>query len=562
MKKAVTASHEKQKEAPGRRNRVKESAAPKRKKKGGALIPLMVAAGILLLIVGGSLIAGYSISRSPLILPNVCVGSVNLGGLDAKQATEQLRQSWQARAETPLTVSSIGGTECSIDPVKSGLILSVEAAVDAAYMHGHDGNAVENLISYIKCLFSPVDVNALSAKADNAYLDACMAELVRDVEKFMGAEAYAIDFETAELTMKKGWGQIAFDLEDMRAAIITALSEGKTELEYSRLSKELICPDFRAIHDEYDKQPRDASYSEDGKFDVIDEVIGCKFDVKGAEAMWTAAKPGELVTVPLDVVLPQVTGDELRDRLFHDLLGACTTKFPNSGEQRRSNLSLASSILNEYVLYPGETLSFNETVGQRTEEAGFLPAPAYVDGDVKDEIGGGVCQVSSTLYAATAFAFLETVERECHYYPVNYMQMGTDATVTIPDGGRSIDFKFRNNKNYPIKIVAVFDNENSTITFEIWGTLEEDDYMPIKFDNSYTWQFDYMRDVEPAYEGRAGYTIKLVHELYSFEDESGSGYRTLTYRQVYDENGQRVANQILNPQRGNGNYAMDTYYNH
>ena len=129
MKKAVTASHEKQKEAPGRRSRVKESAAPKRKKKGGALIPLMVAAGILLLIVGGSLIAGYSISRSPLILPNVCVGSVNLGGLDAKQATEQLRQSWQARAETPLTVSSIGGTECSIDPVKSGLTLSVEAAV-------------------------------------------------------------------------------------------------------------------------------------------------------------------------------------------------------------------------------------------------------------------------------------------------------------------------------------------------------------------------------------------------------------------------------------------------
>lgn len=578
MKKEIRVSHVKEAEPAKRRSggHVKQPE-PKRAVKGRAraerpvreagdrkkaIVPFLVAAGIVLLILGGSIFAGHRISISPYILPNVCVDSIGLGGLDTQQAKAELEKSWKPRAETALTVSSIGGASCSVDPVKSGITLSVDAAVDVAYEYGHNGNIFQNLFTCIKCLFQPVDVNALSAEANKDYLDACITDLISGVDEYMGLEEYVINYETSQLTMKKGWDQIAFNWDDLRQSIVSALAQGKTELEYTKLANELKCPDFAAIYKEHDKQPRDASYSEDGKFEVIDEVIGCKFDVEGAKSLWDNAEPGEVVIIPLDLVLPQTTGEELRGRLFRDLLGACTTKYPNSGEQRRSNLRLATSILNEYILYPGETISFNETVGERTEEAGFLPAPAYVDGDVKDELGGGVCQVSSTLYAATAFAFLETVERECHFFPVNYMQMGTDATVTIPDGGRAVDFKFKNNKSYPIKIVGYCDNENSTITFEIWGTLEENDYMPIRFDNSYTWQFDYMRDVQPAYDDRPGYTIKLVHELYTFEDDIGPGYRTLTYREVYDQNGQRVANQILNPQRGNGNYAMDTYYKH
>jgi len=140
--------------------------------------------------------------------------------------------------------------------------------------------------------------------------------------------------------------------------------------------------------------------------------------------------------------------------------------------------------------------------------------------------------------------------------------MGTDATVTIPAEGRSIDFKFKNNKNYPIKIVGYCDNDASTITFEIWGTLEEDDYMPICFDNSYTWQFDYMREIEPAYKDRDGFTIKLTHETYVFEDGTGSGYRTLTHRQILDTDGNLISDEIINAKLANGNYAMDTYYHH
>jgi hypothetical protein len=220
-------------------------------------------------------------------------------------------------------------------------------------------------------------------------------------------------------------------------------------------------------------------------------------------------------------------------------------------------------------MYPGDEFSYNQVVGARTEEAGFLPAPAYAgvgEDGVKDEIGGGACQVSSTLYCASIFAFLETVERTAHVYPVNYIQLGTDATVTIPEeGGNVMDMKFRNNKNYPIRIVAYTEetDELKTLTVEIWGTLEESDFMPIEFDNtaSYTWDIIYDRVIQPAYPDREGYKIKFDTERYTFEDAMGAGRRTITHRKVYDTAGNLVLDEVLNPTISTG-YAMDTYYNH
>ena len=112
-------------------------------------------------------------------------------------------------------------------------------------------------------------------------------------------------------------------------------------------------------------------------------------------------------------------------------------------------------------------------------------------------------------------------------------------------------------------IKTFFNNEESTINIEIWGTLEEDDYMPIEFDNTYAWVYDYDRLVEPAYPDRPGYIIKLyVEYLGGFEDEFSSGYRTLTHRHVIDADGNIVEDEIVNLKLSNGNYGLDTYYQH
>ena len=158
------------------------------------------------------------------------------------------------------------------------------------------------------------------------------------------------------------------------------------------------------------------------------------------------------------------------------------------------------------------------------------------------------------------------MERTAHVYPVNYIQIGTDATVTIPEeGGNVMDMKFRNNKNYPVKIVAYTEEteELKTLTVEIWGTLEENDYMPVEFDNtaSYTWDLIYDRVIEPAYPNREGYKIKFETERYTFEDAMGAGRRTITHREVFNSAGEKVLDEVLNPMISTG-YAMDTYYNH
>ena len=533
-------------------------------------IILIVLLALLVLTAGGGLFGAYRVSQMDTNYPNLSVNGIPVGGLTREQTADALKAGgWEERITTPLTVTTLGGQSFTVDPLKSGVLQTAEGIADTAFRYGREGNMLENFISYLKCRLNPTELEHPEQNADRDYLAECIAHNRADLEALLGDAEYTPDYEGEKLVMRKGWGQLQLDEEGLTGVIIAALQAGETELNYDTLAADLILPDFDAIHAELLKEPRDASFTDDNRFDIIDEVVGCRFDVQQAKELWEAAAPTDEVDVPMSVTWPAVTGQQLRDSLFHDLLGTCTTNYWNSTDNRVNNVKLASSKIDGTVLYPGDVFSYNEVVGQRTEEAGFLPAPAYVDGDVKDEIGGGACQVSSTLYCATIFAFLETVERTNHYFPVHYMQLGTDATVTIPDGGKVMDVKFRNNKNYPIKIVAysTVDEENyyRNLTFEIWGTLEEDDYMPVVFDNRNPWGWEFSNhiwEIAPAYPDRPGYTIKLVHESYYFEDEVGEGTRTLTYRRVYDENGELVLDELLNPLLPSGGAAMDTYYDH
>lgn len=514
------------------------------------------------IIAMGGLFLGYWVSNTERNLSYVYVGDINVSGKTRDETEAILRASgWGDRETTPLTVTTFRGVEFEVDPVRSGVATPVESLVNRAYAVGHDADMITNLITAYHVYQHPVDITRTEQLIDTAYLDALIDACIQRVQSNMGDEDYTVDTNAETLTLLKGRNQMNYDRDDFRNTIIAALRYGQSEMYYNRLTNEISPPDFDAILAAIRKEPADAYYLDNRTYAVQDEVVGCTFDVNDARARWEAAAPGETVVIPLQITRPEITGDSLRSQVFHDLLGACLTKFPNSGENRRSNLRLCASKINGYVVNPGEVFSYNDVVGERTEEAGFKPAPAYVDGAEKDEIGGGACQVSSTLYAATAFAFLETVERTNHMFKVSYMQRGTDATVTIPAEGKVIDFKFRNNKNYPIMIKTYFNNEESTLGVEIWGTLEDWDYMPIEFDNSYGWEHDYDRVIAPAYPDRPGFKIKFNVETWAFEDDFSTGYRTLTHRVVIDEEGHTVEDTVLNPGTPE-HYALDTYYQH
>ncbi len=166
------------------------------------------------------------------------------------------------------------------------------------------------------------------------------------------------------------------------------------------------------------------------------------------------------VNVVPEKVLAQVTKTELMNRF--GLISAYTTSTTNN-KNRNTNIELSARAINGVTVMPGQTFSFNDTTGERTAAKGYKDAPAISGGSTRDEIGGGVCQTSSTLFNAVVRADLEIVERNPHAWPSSYIEKGFDATVNWP----GLDFKFRNNTDWPIFIVAGYSNRK--ITVNIYG---------------------------------------------------------------------------------------------
>ena len=149
--------------------------------------------------------------------------------------------------------------------------------------------------------------------------------------------------------------------------------------------------------------------------------------------------------------------------LLPSLLGSCRTSLAGSSYERITNIRKAVEKINGVILQPGEEFLYNRCVGPRRYKTGFLPAPAIVFGNLKPVIGGGICQVSSTLYNAVLLSDLTVVERHRHHTPVNYLPLGLDATISW--GAK--DFRFRNTRPGKIELVGTVSDE--TLLFEIYG---------------------------------------------------------------------------------------------
>ena len=155
---------------------------------------------------------------------------------------------------------------------------------------------------------------------------------------------------------------------------------------------------------------------------------------------------------------------------FPEKLSEFSTRYDATNIDRTTNLELACKKLNDKVVLPGETFSYNNTLGERTAATGYKNAKVYMAGEVVDGIGGGICQISSTLYNAVLQSNMEIVERRNHQFVTSYVPAGRDATVAYG----SIDFKFKNTRKYAIKIKATVSDGIATIS--IYGIKENDEY--------------------------------------------------------------------------------------
>ena len=196
-------------------------------------------------------------------------------------------------------------------------------------------------------------------------------------------------------------------------------------------------------------------------------------------------------------------------------------KVPRELAQKYDMLPIA---INGRIYNPGEEFWYNATVGQRTEARGFQPAAAYSGGKTVTSIGGGICQVSSTLYYSALMADLQIVLRYAHMFDPGYMPVtGCDATVSW--GGP--DFAFRNSTNYPIKITTSYNDETNQLTITLLGTKTDDHYVEM------TNQFLSYSERKTVYQE----SERIAPGTTEVEQYGHNGYAVQTYRNVYAGDG-------------------------
>ncbi len=344
-----------------------------------------------------------------------------------------------------------------------------KTAIDSAYKVGRQGNIFENNLYVLSTMFGHVNIEPtvkINEDLLSTYLDSLSSQLPDTVIQ----SSYYI--EGNNLIVTSGTEGHVVDIPQTIQNIKSAVSDFSCKdnpVEIAVKTEQPQAIDIEKIHNEIYKEPVDAYYTQD-PFMVYPSENGVDFNISIDEAKALITEAKAEYTIPLKYITPNVTTNMIGTEAFPDLLSTFSTNYSTRDTDRTTNLRLAANKINGTVLMPGETFSYNQVVGARTIAAGYKEAPIYVSGKVVDGLGGGICQITSTLYNAVVYANLEIVERSNHQFVPSYVTASRDATVVYG----SIDFKFKNNRDYPIKLVCSV--SGGVANFQIFGMKTENDY--------------------------------------------------------------------------------------
>ena len=487
----------------------------------------LLAAGILVAV----LAAGYLglctwVGASGTTLPGTTAGGVELGGLTRDQVErrldEELKQSYTGKEIT----LQVDGTSQSYTVSGSVLDVDTSAVTDAACGLSQ-GNFFSRGWRLIQSLLggNDIEVPLSYTQEGEAQVDALLTQI--ESELGGGVQETTWEVQGDQLVFHMGTPGRAFDLSNTKADILEAFAgESQEPLVLSTVTTDPADVDVEAVHDQVYAEVQNAALDKE-TFEITPSVTGLDFQVADAQAALKDADWGSDVSVALTVTEPTVSTESLKELLFRDVLGEASSSVSGSSN-RKSNVKLSASVCDGIILLPGEVFSYNNTTGSRTADKGYLPAPSYVGGKSTDEVGGGICQTSSTIYYAALNSNLKIVERHNHMFAVGYVPDGMDATVWY---GAS-DFRFENDTDYPIKIVTEY--KNSRLTVQIYGTKTDDLYVKMtnKELSSTAWSTEYK--VDPSLP--AG-TTKTEQTPYR-------GRVVEAYRNVYDGNGNLVSSTL------------------
>lgn len=422
-------------------------------------------------------------------------------------------------------------------PEQFGVSFDVDSAVEQAYYIGKSDNLIKNNYTILSLLLKNYNISP-SINYDEDLLNSLIDSINAQLPDRVVNPGYSID--GTNLVITSGKDGILISSSDLKDEILSFLNDISSKNETINIPVNNVGAEpinLDAIYKDIFKLPVDASYTTN-PYVVYPSSNGLDFAISMEDAKAIISSQQDEYTIPLKITYPNVTTNQIGNEAFPNLLSQFSTSFTSSGYNRSNNIILSSAKLNGLVLMPGEEFSYNQAVGQRTKAAGFRKAGAYSNGKVIQEVGGGICQVSSTLYNAVLYANLEIVERTNHYFNPGYVKAGLDATVSW--GGP--DFRFKNNRNYPIRIVT--DTSGKKLKVYIYGLKTDDDCTVVldpRYISSVPYKTTYQKDPSLA----TGETRVI---------SSGSnGCKTATYKYVYDKNGTLISSECI---------SRDTYSPH
>lgn len=400
------------------------------------------------------------------IINNVYINDILISGLSREEAKEKLENSLNEylSTEIPITYNEY---KTSILPNEINFTYDINSALEKAYSLGRTQNIFFNNFRILFSLFKKTNIQA-NTSYDNNKLNNIIENISVEIPNTVIHPSYYIS--NNELIITKGSSGNYLDKDTTKQNIINAIIDKKENinLPVSYIAPESI--DINKIHNTIYTEPQNASVTKE-PYSIEIEEKGIDFAISIQEAQnLINTSESDSISIPLVYTDAEITVADLGEDIFVNTISSYPTKYDVTNTNRVTNLQIAANKINGTILQPGETFSFNKVVGERTKKNGFVDAIIYVDGELDYGIGGGICQISSTLYNAVLLANLDIVERKNHSMTVNYTPLGQDATVAYG----SIDFKFKNSRSYPIKIEATLNS--GVITISILGIKEKNEY--------------------------------------------------------------------------------------
>mgnify|MGYP002545025400 CR=1 FL=1 len=439
-------------------------------KKKRKWIPITLLVIFLIALIFSTIFAFVNINKETIV-SGVKIEGIDVSGLSAEEAKGKLEAIYNEKLETEIPVQ-YNEYETTINANLCETQYNIEEAVKEALSVGKDNNIFINNYNILFALAGKKNIN-VNMQLNEEATKKIIEDIGTNLPGVVVESAYYI--ENNKLIITKGQKGVKIDTEKLLQKLKEKLKGPEKIVDYINIpvtEQEPSAIDIDKIHEEIYKEVQDAYYTQN-PFEIHPEVEGVDFDIESAKKMLEEDK--EEYEIKLKITKPKVTTDQIGTEAFPDQLATFRTNYDGGDKDRTTNLQLACNKINGKVIMPNETFSYNKTLGARTSAAGYKNAKVYEAGQVVDGIGGGICQISSTLYNAVLRANLEIVERRNHQFVTSYVEAGMDATVVYG----MTDFKFKNTRKYAIKIKA--NATNGVATVEIYGIKEETEYQ-ISFD--------------------------------------------------------------------------------